>query len=274
MQHFGIGRRLGLINRYRSEPAFRESFDRLLRWCRRLVLGFVLLGALRVGMETPRYLEEGGLRYSAALYYEARDAEDPDGLRAAADRAARHRDHADFGGEARALALASLSALADLYLDGGDYPAASRVRDEMAELDPDRESLGGFNLRLSDLILRSLRGEGRAEEARQLARELRELDTPPGRLIPESVQETYADLLLMERAAGGDGPPPGNRDRYPPIARLLLWWEERGAAGDDPALPRDLRDFDWTSGESYRRDLFRAATGRMPDALVRELRVP
>jgi hypothetical protein len=55
---------------------------------------------------------------------------------------------------------------------------------------------------------------------------------------------------------------------------LLLWWEERGVGSRDSALPPDLRDFDWTGGESYRRDLFKAATGRMPDELVRELRTP
>lgn len=260
MRHFGIGTRIGLINRYLCEPDFRASFDRLLRRCRWGVLVVVLLAAMPTVAAAPETLVVG--RYNMELG-RAREAED-EGDR---DRATRLYDavsvalqkavaeHPEYAG-LRTNEAAALAALADLHLKEGRYARAREVLDTMSQRVSQDDLLGWFNTRNLRVILDAAEGRDDVALARELIDELPQIMSSLRIDWNPSIDQTYTDLFLVLRAAGKKDRPPGRPRAYSPVARLLL-------DSDQDLLDAAKKDLE---ENRYRRKLIERAA---PDLLNR-----
>lgn len=65
LRHFGIGTRIGLLDRYRYEPEFREHFDRVLRRCRLGIIALCLVGVAPLVVQGTGPLDAARARFLA-----------------------------------------------------------------------------------------------------------------------------------------------------------------------------------------------------------------
>ena len=275
LRHFGIGQRIGLLNRYLNEPGYSGQFDRVIRRCRGVIIGFFVISLAWFAIGVPGMIVDGDLALGYRLLMQSRENnEAARAERALALARSYAMDHADPSG-AGALGFAALSQLADLELGGGHYEAAARRLKEMDSGVFEEDRLGAFNHRHLQLVLMALRDEAEPTSVREVISLLDDL-TSGMSFPPESVAETWSDLYLMMRIAGESGSPPGQPGRYAATAALLLRAEtaraER-ARGRTPRRPSDLdRLLRETDDEPrYRVDLFERATGGIaPRELARE----
>ncbi|MAB88097.1 MAG: hypothetical protein CMJ90_01390 [Planctomycetes bacterium] len=229
MRHFGIGTRIGLVNRYTCETEFRVSFDRLLRRCRWGIALLLVLSTIPVMVAAPEALvmggfdmrlgrareaEEGGHRGEAASLYGGLSAS----LRAS------EAEHPEYSSALRLREVAVLASLADVHLKEGRYGDARAVLAMMDDRVQSGDTFGLFNTTNLEVILGAIDGEEVLSSARSLIVRLDELMERYG--WNASIDQTYSDLFLVLRAGGAADRPPGRPLRYSPIARLLLAFDE------------------------------------------------
>ena len=272
MRHFGIGTRIGLINRYRCEPEFRDGFDRLLRRCRLGVLGLLAVGAIGLACYTPGALAVGHARLA---YVRGRDAEnDSDPVTAATlftnaitkarSAAVAHPAFARLASEQEAAALASLG---DLHLKTGEYEQARGILDQMRARVREGDVLGEFNTDNLTVILDAVMEKPDVAAIRHLIRELDAL-VASREPDPRSVALTHSDLWLALRSAGETDRPRGAVDAYSAAARLLrAWFKNPDTPPSADALDAARRDLE---RNVFRQVLFDRAAPEALRALVSE----
>lgn len=262
-RHFGIGTRIGLINRYTCEEDFRAGFDAVLRRCRRGIVLLLLLGVLGLAWHAPGKLALGAAYWDLTDGAEIED-EEPDRARALYRRAAETAREAQEGIGADLLALrarevAALAALTDVHLKVGDNDAARRTLERISERVLPSDEIGTFNLAYLRLILHATEGGGSEGEARELVSEYDRLTR--GRDDPSKGQ-LYTDFFLVLRALGADkARPGGDTSIYSPAARLVLAEPE----DRDDALRTAARED--TATRRYRLALIRRIDPELADSL-------
>jgi len=246
MRHFGIGTRIGLINRYRSEPEFRHGFDRLIRRCRGAIVGFMVLGVLGAALYAPAALAVGDTQLLLIRGQEAEEAANHVQARdlygAAATRAgAAADDHVSVRITSERQQIAALAALGDLHLKDGDWADAAKVIEKLKARLKKHDALGHFNTGYVDALYAGAMGEPDAERARALIRDLGEMVS----LVNgwnRSVALCYSDLWLLHRSAGGKDRPRGRPPEYSAAARLLLGAEKSPGQQPSARLLREARE--------------------------------
>lgn len=263
IRHFGVGRRIGLINRWRCEPDFRESFTRVLRRLRIAAVAVPVLGLAWFGTEVPELLREGRIvrDFGAA----SRD-NDERGLASVLETVNSGPEGSSrWKLQSARIASAAISALGDAALRRGDV-ATARVRLEelRAALRP-WDRVGEANVGNLEVLIDALEGRGSAPAIRGVVESIESLAARGG-LAEGSLQETYSDLLLAHRASGGVGSWPGDRDSYSAAGRLLMFLEsDPEAATRQESVPSELLDAarqDFLEA-IFRRELFRRAAKRL-----------
>jgi Zn-dependent protease with chaperone function len=260
MRHFGIGTRIGLVNRYMCEPDFRASLDRLLRRCRWGVVAILVLSAIPILAAAPQALVLGHFDMRLG---EARETEDEgrrgeaENLYDALSRSLRESEseHPEYSAALRLREVAALASLADVHLKDGDYGEAGEVLADMDRRVRAGDTLGSFNTRNLRVILGAIKGEDVVGSARDLIVELDELMTRYG--WNPSIDQTYTDLFLVLRASGSEDEAPGHPEDYSSMARLLFAF--------DPDLIDAARED--VARNAYRRELLRRAAPTLLDEL-------
>jgi Zn-dependent protease with chaperone function len=263
LRHFGIGKRVGLLNRYQSEPEFRDAFDRLLRRCRQTILLLALLGVLTIVMRGPRLMREGHVRYGAMTIRAASATLDAGLANEALDVLWAHMNDPDFGSMARSDVMFSFWVLAKRALQDGDLAAARKTVGRMHADVPAPGPLGVFNRRLLTAILDTLTGKGRPAELEALAVGLRKLHAAMPNLDRDSVYVDFSDIFLLQLALKMPDVQPEDVARLGPTAKLVLKLREAtdssfSERGELEALAREAEEKDG----AYRRILFEMITGR------------
>jgi hypothetical protein len=238
LRHFGIGTRIGLINRYRCEPEFRVRFDRLLRRCRLGVLALLVVGVGAMASLSPGLLALGSAHHRFLLGQAAENEDTGDARALYAEAARKAKETEGFitvRQEGLTLEIMALAALGDGQLKAGDYDAVRATLGRMEERVSTSDVIGRFNTRNLEIILRAVEGEIDLEAVQRL---IGDLDALVGRpdTWHESVALTYSDLYLVLRAGGGTTAPPGRPSEYSAAARLLWTHETRPAASASRAL--------------------------------------
>ncbi|NRA95105.1 MAG: M48 family metalloprotease [Planctomycetes bacterium] len=252
MRHFGIGTRIGLVNRYTCEPDFRASFDRLLRRCRWGIVAILVLSAIPILAVTPQALVLGhfDMRFGEAREIENKGRRDEaKNLYGALSRSLQESEseHPGYSTALRVREVAALASLADVHLKDGDYGAASKILADMDRRVRAGDTLGSFNTRNLRVILGAIKGEDVVDSARDLIVELGGLMTRYG--WNPSIDQTYTDLFLVLRASGSEDEAPGSPEGYSAMARLLFAF--------DPDLIDAARED--VARNAYRRELLKHA---------------
>ncbi len=261
LRHFSIGTRIGLVNRYTSEPLFRRSFDRLLRGCRAGVVLALALAVTPYAVSAPTTLLLGGFDLRMGEIWEAEqegsEAEVREGYaRLAEDLRQAGVDRGEHRGALRRREVAALAALADLDMRAGRYEEARETLNSMKVRVRRSDALGWFNTRNLEVILDALAGDIDVPRVRRLISDFDDLMQRLG-WWNESVDATYTDLFLVLRAGGDDSLAPGRPGDYSPIARMMLSFQEDLRADAREDLERN----------AHRRDLVKRCRPELVERL-------
>jgi len=243
MRHFGIGTRIGLINRYNGEQDFRRRFDSVLRRCRGGIIGLLALGLLGLAWHAPGKLAFGAVRMDLIRGYQLEETDREQAAVAYRETADASRDaqdrHPQVFIDLRRDEVAALAALIDLHQKAGRDQAAAALLDEVAGRVIQCDRNGNFNLRYLRLIQETVEGRGDRKLARRLVSEYDQMSEGRDPGDASSVQ-LYNDLFLVLRALGADRARPGEPSLYQPAARLLLTPESERTEELRAAAARDV----------------------------------
>lgn len=266
--HFGIGKRIGLINRYVHERGFRIAFDRLLRRCRLVLLGFAAVGIGLTLWQLPGEFALGEARLALMEGYEREKA-------VAGEAAAAHFDRAyDLAIAAMAYprqrrdaerqAIWALTYRIDLALKTGEYHHARQAQEAFQHLSVAGREVEGFNRRLLAISIDVLdRRTVPLESLAGLEKAFEKIVKRYGQL--ENDDDVRGDLWILRRAIEG------RHDRYrsrleklPASVRVLAAWDRE----EEPSEALLLAAAKELEGHRYRFDLFeRFHPGRLAEAL-------
>ena len=261
MRHFGIGTRIGLINRYLAEPEFKEAFDRILKGCRFAIFALLVAGAAVLAIRGPQFMREGHVRLGWLTCFDAQSSNDPALAAKGLDLLRPYLEDPEFGADAQRAALACLWIMSKDALQKGDWQGAERHIATMRSTVPRPDRLGSFNLDFLETMNACAAGGGRVQDIEDLLRVLTILFDTVLTLDADSVYEDFSDLFLAQRAVGSPDVNPKHPGNLGDAASLL--WSLDRIRRDGAAPPENLAELVARAEKDgvFRRRLFARATG-------------
>ncbi len=196
LRHFGIGQRIGLMNRWLHEPEFRAQFNRLMKRVRWMIVIMFVLGLGVSALGWSKHWQTGQLLTSLN---QARATRSPEALDTVLANAATLAE-TDEGYRVvhEALVDSALDMRAEWALESGDYSKAVELARKLGRSTDEVVQFNGERIRL---VVEVLRGRPALETLRTLSWTLALWLRASRSFDRESIQETFSELYLADLAA-------------------------------------------------------------------------